>query len=59
MALTSFVVCEKGVTAIEYALVTVAISAVVLVVFNPTIGPFYDAMIAAKDAIVSVLEDST
>ncbi|CUB04435.1 hypothetical protein Ga0061065_1077 [Marinomonas fungiae] len=55
----SFTICRKGVTAIEYAVVSVTIVAIVAAVFNPSTGPLYDAMIAAKNAIIAALENNT
>lgn len=59
MALTSFIVCQKGVTAIEYALLSAGIAAIILLIFNPTSGPFYDVIVSAKNAIITAIEDYT
>lgn len=58
-AVTRFIECQKGVTTIEYTLIAVGIAAILVVVFNPTTGPFYDVINQAQQAIVTALEDNT
>ncbi|MBJ7550267.1 Flp family type IVb pilin [Marinomonas ostreistagni] len=54
-----FLKCRKGVTAIEYAVIAVALITIIAVVFNPSSGPLYDAVVQAKDSMVAVLADSS
>ena len=39
-----FIKNERGVTAIEYAIVAAGVSAVILVIFNGTSGPVHDML---------------
>lgn len=55
----SFILCQKGVTTIEYTLIAVVIASVLVVVFNPSTGPFYDVISQAQDAIIAAIEDNT
>lgn len=58
-AITGFTLCQKGVTTIEYTLIAVVIASVLVVVFNPSTGPFYDVISQAQDAIIAAIEDNT
>ena len=57
-AILRFLNCRKGVTAIEYAVMAVALIAIIAVVFNPSSGPLYDAMVQAKDSLVAAITGS-
>ena len=50
-----FIKNERGVTAIEYAIVAAGVSAVILVIFNGTSGPVHDMLTDVFNSLQSKL----
>ncbi|MCX8649055.1 Flp family type IVb pilin [Gilliamella sp. B2776] len=52
-----FIKNERGVTAIEYAIVAAGVSSVILVIFNSSGGPVYDMLSNVFDKLSTKLSN--